>query len=68
MFSSFCCTTLLFETQNIFPPLVKGYLFGDTHHAGDGKSKFEQIVHILKQVNKKHPGFKIYVTGHSLGA
>jgi len=44
-----------------------GYLFGDTHHEGDGKSKFEQIVHILKQVNKKHPGFKIYVTGHSLG-
>jgi len=43
------------------------YLFGKTNEDGDGYTKFTQIVMILKQVAKKHPDFKIYVTGHSLG-
>ena len=61
-----------------FPFLhLSGYLFGDSsaHEDGDGKTKFEQIVHILKQVSqykdaktgRDYSDYKIYITGHSLG-
>ena len=42
------------------------YLFG-TRTKRDSNSKYDQILENLRVLLKKHPGFNVFVTGHSLG-
>ena len=45
------------------------YVFAKTHDQSDDSHvhKYDEILNDLKDLFKKHPGFKLYVTGHSLG-
>jgi hypothetical protein len=42
-----------------------GYLFGESNE--EGKTKFDQILDILKQASSSYEDYAIYITGHSLG-
>jgi len=42
-----------------------GYLFGESNE--EGKTKFDQILYILKQACSSYKDYDIYITGHSLG-
>lgn len=46
------------------------YLFEETEKTSDAKvtRKYDQILHGVRDLLRKYPDFKIYVTGHSLGA
>eukprot|EP00978_Attheya_sp_CCMP212_P046759 scaffold410065_cov50-Attheya_sp.AAC.2 len=46
------------------------FLHGETVDETDdsGRTKYDQIVEDVKALLSKYPGFKLYVTGHSLGA
>lgn len=57
----------------IFSFLFKEYLFykttsGETRTDGELKSKYERIIDQAVDLLKKNPGYKLFVTGHSLGA
>lgn len=44
---------------------LPGYLFGESNE--EGKTKFDQILYILKQACSSYKDYDIYITGHSLG-
>jgi predicted lipase len=46
------------------------YMFDTTHDDDDDEDfrKYDEIVEDVKLLLKEHPDYKIYVTGHSLGA
>jgi predicted lipase len=52
--------------SHIFSLVVVDYLFGSRKRI-DPTSKFDQILKNLYELLMKHPDYKIYVTGHSLG-
>lgn len=51
------------------PPCSTDYIFGETAATDDApeKRKYDEILEDVKPLLQANPGYKLYVTGHSLG-
>lgn len=56
------------ENQDPFIQIHKGFYDALFKEENGGKTKFQEIMDELVQLLNDNPGYRVHITGHSLGA